>query len=83
MQRGPIDSILEVGIKAINACLTIGQGQRIGLMAGSGVGKSVLLAMLTRNTQVDVVVIGLIGERGREVYEFINQTLGTEGPANL
>lgn len=81
MQRGPIDSILDTGIKAINACLTIGQGQRIGLMAGSGVGKSVLLAMLTRNTQVDVVVIGLIGERGREVLEFINQTLGTEGLA--
>ena len=79
--RGPIDSILDTGIKATNACLTIGQGQRIGLMAGSGGWQKCFIAMLTRNTQVDVVVIGLIGERGREVLEFINQTLGTEGLA--
>ena len=76
MERGPIEHALDTGIKAINACLTLGQGQRIGLMAGSGVGKSILLGMLTRNTQADVVVIGLIGERGREVQEFIHQTLG-------
>ncbi|MDG1312297.1 MAG: FliI/YscN family ATPase [Porticoccaceae bacterium] len=81
MERGPIDKILDTGIKAINSCLTLGQGQRIGLMAGSGVGKSVLLGMLTRNTKADVVVIGLIGERGREVQEFIQQTLGDEGLA--
>jgi flagellum-specific ATP synthase len=81
MERGPINKILDTGIKAINSCLTLGQGQRIGLMAGSGVGKSVLLGMLTRNTKADVVVIGLIGERGREVQEFIQQTLGEEGLA--
>lgn len=81
MERGPIDKILDTGIKAINTCLTLGQGQRVGLMAGSGVGKSVLLGMLTRNTEADVVVIGLIGERGREVQEFIHNTLGEEGLA--
>ena len=79
MERGAIENILDTGIKAINTCLTLGQGQRIGLMAGSGVGKSVLLGMLTRNTQADVVIIGLIGERGREVLEFIDQTLGADG----
>lgn len=79
MARGPIDKILDTGIKAINTCLTLGQGQRIGLIAGSGVGKSVLMGMLTRNTQADVVVIGLIGERGREVQEFVHQTLGEQG----
>ncbi|MDG1475392.1 MAG: FliI/YscN family ATPase, partial [Porticoccaceae bacterium] len=79
MERGPIENILDTGIKAIDTCLTLGQGQRIGLMAGSGVGKSVLLGMLTRNTEADVVVIGLIGERGREVQEFIHQTLGPNG----
>ena len=81
MERGPINKILDTGIKAINTCLTLGQGQRIGLVAGSGVGKSVLLGMLTRNTEADVVVIGLIGERGREVQEFIQHTLGEEGLA--
>ena len=81
MERGPIDKVLDTGIKAIDTCLTLGQGQRIGLMAGSGVGKSVLLGMLTRNTDADVVVIGLIGERGREVQEFIHQTLGETGLA--
>ena len=79
MERGAINQILDTGIKAINTCLTIGRGQRLGLMAGSGVGKSVLLGMLTRNTQADVVVIGLIGERGREVQEFIHHILGEEG----
>jgi len=79
MHRPPIDAVLETGIKAIDTCLTIGRGQRLGLIAGSGVGKSVLLAMLARNTAADVVVIGLIGERGREVNEFIHQTLGKDG----
>lgn len=79
MERGAINKPLDTGIKAINACLTLGRGQRIGLMAGSGVGKSVLLGMLTRNTEADVVVIGLIGERGREVQEFITETLGDSG----
>ena len=78
MERGRIEETLDTGIKAINSCLTIGRGQRIGLIAGSGVGKSVLLGMLTRNTEADVVVIGLIGERGREVREFINETLGPQ-----
>ena len=79
MERGSINKILDTGIKAINTCLTLGQGQRIGLIAGSGVGKSVLMGMLTRNTEADIVVIGLIGERGREVQEFVHQTLGEEG----
>ena len=79
MERKPIDKILDVGVKAINAMLTVGCGQRLGLIAGSGVGKSVLLGMLTKFTAADVVVIGLIGERGREVKEFIEQILGTEG----
>ncbi len=81
MERGPINSILDVGVKAINGALTIGRGQRIGLVAGSGVGKSVLLGMLTRFTKADVVVIGLIGERGREVQAFIAESLGAEGLA--
>ena len=81
MERGPINTVLDTGIKAFNTCLTLGQGQRLGLVAGSGVGKSVLLGMLTRNTVADVVVIGLIGERGREVQEFIQQTLGFDGLA--
>ncbi|MFB0915906.1 MAG: FliI/YscN family ATPase, partial [Burkholderiaceae bacterium] len=81
MERGPIDSVLDVGVKAINSVLTVGRGQRLGLIAGSGVGKSVLLGMLTRFTKADVVVIGLIGERGREVQAFINESLGPEGLA--
>jgi flagellum-specific ATP synthase len=79
MQRQPIERVLDVGVKAINAMLTVGCGQRLGLIAGSGVGKSVLLGMLTKFTSADVVVIGLIGERGREVKEFIEQILGEEG----
>ncbi len=81
MERGPIEQILDVGVKAINSVLTVGRGQRIGLVAGSGVGKSVLLGMLTRFTKADVVVIGLIGERGREVQAFISESLGAEGLA--
>ena len=81
MERGPIDKVLDVGVKAINGLLTLGRGQRIGLIAGSGVGKSVLLGMVTRFTKADVVVIGLIGERGREVQAFIQESLGPEGLA--
>jgi flagellum-specific ATP synthase len=62
-----VNQPLDVGVKAINGLLTIGKGQRVGLMAGSGVGKSVLLGMITRQTKADIVVVGLIGERGREV----------------
>ncbi len=79
LDRAPITSILDTGVRAINACFTIGKGQRMGLIAGSGVGKSMLLGMLTRNTNADVVVIGLIGERGREAQEFVEQILGPEG----
>lgn len=81
LQRAAIDRPLDVGIKAINGLLTVGRGQRMGLFAGSGVGKSVLLSMMTRNTTADIVVVGLIGERGREVQEFIEANLGEEGLA--
>ena len=81
MERGPIDSVLDVGIKAINGIMTLGRGQRLGLIAGSGVGKSVLMGMMARYTKADVVVIGLIGERGREVQAFIQESLGAEGLA--
>ncbi|HUA80269.1 MAG TPA: flagellar protein export ATPase FliI [Dyella sp.] len=79
MARKPIDTPLDTGVCAINSLLTVGRGQRIGLFAGSGVGKSTLLGMMTRYTDADVVVVGLIGERGREVKEFVEQTLGHEG----
>lgn len=79
MDRPPIDTILPTTVKAIDAFLTLGKGQRVGIFAGSGVGKSTLLGMLARGTQADVVVIGLIGERGREVREFIERDLGEEG----
>ena len=79
LEREPIRDILDVGIKAINGLLTLGRGQRVGLIAGSGVGKSVLLGMMTRFTEADVVVIGLIGERGREVNEFIRESIGPGG----
>lgn len=81
LQRQPIDQPLDVGVRSINALLTVGRGQRMGLFAGSGVGKSVLLGMMTRFTTADVIVVGLIGERGREVKEFINNILGAEGLA--
>jgi flagellum-specific ATP synthase len=81
MARKPIDTPLDTGVRAINALLTVGRGQRLGLFAGSGVGKSTLLGMMTRYTDADVVVVGLIGERGREVKEFVEQTLGHEGRA--
>lgn len=79
LKRQPIRQALDVGIAAINGLLTVGKGQRIGLFAGSGVGKSVLLGMMTRFTNADVIVVGLIGERGREVKEFIEEILGEEG----
>ncbi len=79
LARAPIREPLDVGIRAINALLSVGRGQRLGLFAGSGVGKSVLLGMMTRYTDADVVVVGLIGERGREVKEFVDNILGKEG----
>ncbi|SMF36411.1 flagellum-specific ATP synthase [Alteromonadaceae bacterium Bs31] len=79
LHRHPIDQPLDVGIRAINSLLTVGKGQRIGLFAGSGVGKSVLLGMMTRFTTADIVVVGLIGERGREVKEFVDHILGKDG----
>lgn len=79
LKRQPIRQPLDVGIAAINGLLTVGRGQRLGLFAGSGVGKSVLLGMMTKFTEADVVVVGLIGERGREVREFIDEILGQEG----
>lgn len=81
LQRQPISEPLDVGVRSINALLTVGRGQRMGLFAGSGVGKSVLLGMMTRYTTADVIVVGLIGERGREVKEFINNILGEAGLA--
>ncbi|MFZ4480946.1 MAG: flagellar protein export ATPase FliI [Rhodoferax sp.] len=81
LSRAPIDSVLDVGVRAINGLLTVGRGQRMGLFAGSGVGKSVLLGMMARYTSADVIVVGLIGERGREVKDFIDNTLGPQGMA--
>ena len=81
MEREPITHVLDVGVRAINALLTVGRGQRVGLFAGSGVGKSMLLGMMARYTTADVVVVGLIGERGREVKDFIENILGDEGLA--
>jgi flagellum-specific ATP synthase len=76
--RKPITQPLDVGVRAINSIVTVGLGQRMGLFAGSGVGKSVLMGMMTRGTAADVVVVGLVGERGREVKEFIQDILGEE-----
>ncbi|MBS0323100.1 MAG: flagellar protein export ATPase FliI [Proteobacteria bacterium] len=81
LQRAPIRHTMDVGIRALNSLLTVGRGQRLGLFAGSGVGKSVLLGMMARYTEAEVIVVGLIGERGREVKEFIEQNLGQEGLA--
>jgi flagellum-specific ATP synthase len=81
LQRAPIRAVLDVGVRAINTLLTVGRGQRLGLFAGSGVGKSVLLGMMARYTSADVVVVGLIGERGREVREFVENILGPSGLA--
>lgn len=79
LARWSIDEPLDVGVAAINALLTVGRGQRLGLFAGSGVGKSVLLGMMTRYTEADVIVVGLIGERGREVKDFVDKILGEQG----
>lgn len=81
LSRAPITRTLDVGVRAINALLPVGRGQRMGLFAGTGVGKSVLLGMMARYTAADINVVGLIGERGREVKEFIEQILGDEGMA--
>jgi flagellum-specific ATP synthase len=79
LDRQPIREPLDVGVRAINALFTAGRGQRLGLFAGSGVGKSTLMGMMTRFTEADVIVVGLIGERGREVRDFVESTLGEEG----
>jgi flagellum-specific ATP synthase len=81
MDRDPVRTPLDTGVRAINALLTVGRGQRLGLFAGTGVGKSVLLGMMARYTAADVIVVGLIGERGREVKEFIEDILEDEGRA--
>lgn len=79
MSRAIIDEVLSLGVKAVDGLLTVGKGQRIGIFAGSGVGKSTLMGMFARNTKADINVIALIGERGREVREFIERDLGEEG----
>ena len=79
LSRKPIREPLDVGVRAINSLLCVGRGQRMGLFAGTGVGKSILLGMMTKFTNADVVVVGLIGERGREVNEFVLKILGEEG----
>lgn len=79
LSRKPIREPLDVGVRAINSMLAVGRGQRLGLFAGTGVGKSVLLGMMTKFTNADVVIVGLIGERGREVNEFVLKILGEEG----
>ncbi|TWT04465.1 flagellar protein export ATPase FliI [Planococcus sp. CPCC 101016] len=79
LKRPRIDKPLEVGVRAIDGLLTVGQGQRVGVFAGSGVGKSTLMGMIARNTEADINVIALVGERGREVRDFIERDLGPEG----
>jgi flagellum-specific ATP synthase len=79
LERVPICDALGTGIRAIDALLTVGRGQRVGIFGGSGVGKSTLIGMMTRNTEAEVTVVGLVGERGREVGEFLEQSLGAEG----
>ena len=79
MQRVPINEPLRTGVRAIDGMLTVGRGQRVGIFGGSGVGKSTLIGMMTRNTSADLTVVGLIGERGREVREFLDESLGEEG----
>lgn len=81
LDRSPIRQPLGTGIRALDALLTVGRGQRIGIFGGSGVGKSTLIGMMTRNTEADVTVVGLVGERGREVGEFLEDALGEEGRA--
>ena len=79
LARSPIRQPLDVGVRSLNGLLSVGRGQRLGIFAGSGVGKSMLLGMMTRFTEADVTVVGLVGERGREAREFIEETLGPEG----
>ena len=79
LSRRAITEVLDVGVRSINSFISVGKGQRMGLFAGSGVGKSVLMGMMTKGTTADVVVVGLVGERGREVKEFIEEILGEEG----
>ncbi len=79
MQRRPIKQLIDVGISAINTMIPLGQGQRVAIMAGSGVGKSILMGMMTRHSTADVTVIGLVGERGREVKDFVQENLGQKG----
>ncbi len=79
MQREPIRAALDTGVKVIDGLLTVGRGQRVGIFGGSGVGKSTLIGMMTRNTAADLTVVGLVGERGREVREFVEEALGVEG----
>jgi len=81
LERAPIRVPLGTGIRALDALLTVGRGQRVGIFGGSGVGKSTLIGMMTRNTEADVTVVGLVGERGREVGEFLEDSLGKEGRA--
>ena len=79
MERVPIKSPLSTGLRVIDGMLTVGRGQRVGIFGGSGVGKSTLIGMMTRNTEADLTVVGLVGERGREVREFVEDALGEEG----
>ena len=79
LERVPIRQPLGTGIRAIDGMLTVGRGQRIGIFGGSGVGKSTLIGMMTRNSEADMIVVGLVGERGREVGEFLEESLGPEG----
>jgi flagellum-specific ATP synthase len=79
LERQTVSEPLDVGVRSINALLSVGRGQRLGLFAASGLGKSILLGMMTRYTAADVIVVGLVGERGREVKEFVEQALGSEG----
>jgi flagellum-specific ATP synthase len=81
LDRVPIRTPLGTGIRVLDGLLTVGRGQRVGIFGGSGVGKSTLIGMMTRNTEADVTVVGLVGERGREVVEFLNDSLGVEGRA--
>ena len=81
LERAAIRTPLGTGIRVLDAMLTVGRGQRVGIFGGSGVGKSTLIGMMTRNTEADVTVVGLVGERGREVGEFLEDSLGVEGRA--
>jgi len=82
LSRATVSEVFDVGVRAVNGLITLGRGQRVGLFAGSGVGKSALLGMITQHSEADVTVIGLIGERGREVNDFVRDTLGTAGMQN-